>query len=181
VTDWADNQEKLGRSMTATRSLIANHVIPNLGTRILINLSADDIDAWTTERAEMLVTSTIRNLLSILRRSIKRAQSRGKVKNNVALLCDCPVGKGKGRPSKALTLGEAINVLNAAEKSPMYAYIVTSLLTGARTEEMRPLTWDHVDLTGKPEALPPVPPNIRVWRSVRFEQRDPKPGSRGVR
>jgi hypothetical protein len=30
------------------------------------------------------------------------------------------------------------------------------------------LTWDHVDLTGKPEALPPVPPNIRVWRSVRL-------------
>jgi integrase len=50
----------------------------------------------------------------------------------------------------------------------MHAYIVTSLLTGARTEEMRPLTWDHVDLTGKPEALPPVPPNIRVWRSVRL-------------
>ena len=49
----------------------------------------------------------------------------------------------------------------------MRAYIVVSLLTGARTEEMRPLTWDHVDLVGKPDASPAVPPNVKVWRSVR--------------
>jgi integrase len=42
----------------------------------------------------------------------------------------------------------------------LYAYIVLSLLTGARTEELRPLTWAHVDLDGDP-------PSIRVWRSVR--------------
>ncbi|WP_370969233.1 site-specific integrase [Amycolatopsis sp. cg9] len=49
----------------------------------------------------------------------------------------------------------------------MRAYIVVSLLTGARTEEMRPLTWDHVDLVGKPDASPAIPPNVKVWRSVR--------------
>jgi integrase len=30
----------------------------------------------------------------------------------------------------------------------MRAYIVVSLLTGARTEELRALTWSHVDLNG---------------------------------
>jgi integrase len=30
-----------------------------------------------------------------------------------------------------------------------------------------PLTWDHVDLDGNPEADAPVPPSIMVWRSVR--------------
>jgi integrase len=39
-----------------------------------------------------------------------------------------------------------------------------SLLTGARTEELRPLTWDHVDLDGRGEAKPP---SIQVWHSVR--------------
>jgi integrase len=34
------------------------------------------------------------------------------------------------------------------------------LLTGARTEELRPLTWPYVDLDGEP-------PCIMVWRSVR--------------
>ena len=42
----------------------------------------------------------------------------------------------------------------------MRAYIVVSLLTGARTEELRPLTWPHVSLDS-------VPPYIEVWHSVR--------------
>ena len=41
------------------------------------------------------------------------------------------------------------------------------LLTGARTEELRALTWSHVDLDGDPEAKPPVVPYVMVWRSVR--------------
>ena len=32
---------------------------------------------------------------------------------------------------------------------------------------MRSLRWDHVDLTGKPDASPPIPPHLMVWRSVR--------------
>ncbi|GAA4589830.1 hypothetical protein GCM10023194_45060 [Planotetraspora phitsanulokensis] len=45
--------------------------------------------------------------------------------------------------------------------------IVLSLLTGARTEELRALTWDHVDTKGDPNATPPIPPHVAVWRSVR--------------
>ncbi len=47
-----------------------------------------------------------------------------------------------------------------AERTSLHAYIVVSLLTGARAEELRALTWSHVDF----EATPPV---IMVWRSVR--------------
>lgn len=49
----------------------------------------------------------------------------------------------------------------------MHACIVVALLTGARTEELRALTWDHVFLEGKPDADPSQPPHIAVWRSVR--------------
>ncbi|MEU4406427.1 site-specific integrase [Streptosporangium sp. NPDC023963] len=42
-----------------------------------------------------------------------------------------------------------------------------ALLTGARTEELRALTWDHVDLEGSPDSAPSVPPFVAVWRSVR--------------
>ncbi|MBB4898207.1 hypothetical protein FHS37_002242 [Streptomyces griseostramineus] len=49
----------------------------------------------------------------------------------------------------------------------MCAYIVGALLTGARTEELRALTRDHVFLGGKPDADPPQPPHIAVRRSVR--------------
>jgi integrase len=49
----------------------------------------------------------------------------------------------------------------------MHAYITVSLLAGIRTEEARALKWSHVDLDGNPDASPPLPPHIAVWRSVR--------------
>jgi integrase len=51
-----------------------------------------------------------------------------------------------GRPSKALTLSQAEAVLEAADDAPIRirAYIVLFLLTGARTEELRELSWSHV-------------------------------------
>jgi integrase len=51
--------------------------------------------------------------------------------------------------------------------STMGAYVVVALLTGARTEELRALTWSHVDLDANPGASLPVLPHMMVWRSVR--------------
>ena len=48
----------------------------------------------------------------------------------------------------------------AAENTSLHAYIVLSLLTGARTEELRALTWSYVHLDTDP-------PFVMVWRSVR--------------
>jgi integrase len=42
-----------------------------------------------------------------------------------------------------------------------------SLLTGARTEELRALHWHEVDLNGRPNASPPIPPSVAVYRSIR--------------
>ena len=98
-------------------------------------------------------------------------------------MVDTPKGQ-EGRPSKSLTLGQAVAVLAAARTLPvtelhpglkdvrrpaelMNAYIVLSLLCGIRTEEARALCWVHVDLDGDQAARPRVPPHVAVWRSVR--------------
>jgi hypothetical protein len=89
VTDWLkyglngrdeDTLEKL-------RILAETHVIPGLGARELRNparpsnvLSAEDIDKWLAQKATRLSTRTLRELLSILRRSIRRAQAREKAR-----------------------------------------------------------------------------------------------------
>jgi integrase len=44
-----------------------------------------------------------------------------------------------------------------------------SLGTGIRTEEARALRWDAVDF-GDPEATPPRPASVAVWRSVRAHE-----------
>jgi integrase len=151
---------------TANRILVDKHIVPLLGARRLRDLSADDVDRWLADRATLLSTSTLRKLHSALNRSIRRAMARDKVKRNVVELCTVPAGR-PGRPSKALTLAQAEAVLAAAQPTRMHAYVTLSLLTGARTEELRALTWDHVDLDGRLDDDPPVPPYMQVWRSVR--------------
>ena len=89
------------------------------------------------------------------------------MRRNVATLVDTPSGKRRGRPSKSLTLEQAEAVLRAAKGSNLEAYVVLSLMTGARTEEIRALRWADVDLDGEPDSNPPVPPHVDVWRSVR--------------
>ncbi len=148
------------------RVLASKHIIPALGARKLRELSADDVDRWMMSKSRALSTDTLRQLRSILKRSETGAQAHDKVKRNVVLLCDVPKGRD-GRPSKALTLDQAEAVLSAARGTAMDAYVVLSILIGARTEELRALTWDHVDLQGDPAANRPVPPSIMVWRSVR--------------
>lgn len=161
VNDWLQFGQPGRRTSTITKNtILANtHVIPALGARKLRELSADDVDRWLADKAKTLSTDTLHKLHSILKRSVTRAQARDKVKRNVVLLCEIPEGQD-GRPSKSLTFDQADALLAAAEKTPMRAYIVVSLLTGARTEELRPLTWAHVSLDS-------TPPYIEVWHSVR--------------
>ncbi len=118
-----------------------------------------------------------------LKRAIRHAEANDLVSRNVAALTDTPKGQ-QGRPSKSLTLDQAAAVIAAARILPvmelrpglkdvrrpaelMHAYIVLSLLCGLRTEEARALRWAHADLDGDPDARPPVPPHVAVWRSVR--------------
>ncbi len=146
--------------------LCRTHIIPALGARKLRDLTAADVDRWLAEKAKTLSTSTLANLYGCLNRAVTRAMARDKVKRNVVALCSIPTGQ-QGRPSKSLTVAQAQALLDSAKTSLFYAYVVVSLLIGARTEELRALTWSRVDLDGQPEADPPVPPHIEVWRSVR--------------
>ncbi|WP_253208344.1 tyrosine-type recombinase/integrase [Streptomyces sp. YPW6] len=164
VNDWLERGLK-GRdaqTVAKNRTLADKHLIPFVGKAKLKDLSADDVDDWLNSRVEALSTRSLRDVLAILRRSIEHAQRRDKAVRNVALLVTVPEGR-VGRPSKALNLEQAKAVLGAARGSRLYAYLVLSLLGGVRTEEARPLTWDHVYLN--PEDG--IPPHVAVWRSVR--------------
>lgn len=153
-------------TLKAVHSLCTTHVLPSLGARRIRDLSADDVDKWLAGKVGSCSTRTLQGLHSCLNRAIKRAMARDKVKRNVVSLCGVPRGR-LGRPSKALTFAQAEAVLVASTGSRMDAYILLSLLTGARTEELRALKWDHLDLVGTPDLVPLVPPFMEVWRSVR--------------
>ena len=164
VNDWL-SRGLIGRDPSTVdkcRNLADKHVIPHLGRARLRDLTADQVDDWLSLRANVLATRSLKECHSVLRRAIAHAQRRDKVMRNVAELVTVPPGKA-GRPSKALTLDQAVAVLTAAEDSRLHAYVVLSLLVGVRTEEARALRWEHVHLTPADGR----PPHVEVWRSVR--------------
>jgi len=142
------------------RSIASHHLIPYLGAARLKKLTADELDIWLDERAEELSTRTLRLVHQILERTIRHAQARDKVRRNVASLVILPGGR-EGRPSKAMTLDQAVKLLDEAgpgSEHRLAAYVVVSLLAGVRTEEARALTWAEVDLDAG---------TVAVYRSVR--------------
>jgi len=81
VTDWLTYglNGRDPQTVTTVTILANTHVIPALGARKLRELSADDVDKWLAEKAQTLSTRTLRDIRSILRRAISRAQARDKV------------------------------------------------------------------------------------------------------
>jgi integrase len=140
-----------------------------LGGRKLRDLRAEEVDAWLEGLTDSLATSTLGRVKSCLSRAVRRAMKRGYVDRNVVDLCDVPEGR-KGRPSKSLTLAQAQAVLTKTTADPLHCYIVVSLVTGARTEELRALRWDDVHLDD--------PAHVDVWRSVRATGDTKTPKSR---
>ncbi|GII91792.1 tyrosine-type recombinase/integrase [Sinosporangium siamense] len=169
-----------GRSANTVKmytTFAKTHVISALGARKLRDLSVEDVDQWLAGRTSQLSTRSLKLIHGILNRSVKGAMRRDKVKRNVVELCDVPEGRA-GRDSKALTLAQAVAIIESAEKatSRMQAYVVLSLLTGARTEELRALQWSHVVAFDESRGtwLPVTHAGwehkefaVYVWRSVR--------------
>jgi integrase len=164
VEDWL--AYGLGRQGPATitkyRIFCGKHIIPLLGARKLRDLTAREVDAWLFELSKSLSTATLQRVRSCLNRAVKRAMGRDLVRRNVVELTEVPTGRA-GRRSKSLTPKQVDDVLTKTATDRLHTYIVVSVLTGGRTEELRALRWEHVHL----EADGSLPPHVEVWRSVR--------------
>jgi integrase len=169
-----------------TESELSRDPVPralvSTGARKLRELTAADVRMALPKMAADYSRSAVTMGHLALKRAIRHAEANDLVSRNVATLVDTPKGQ-EGRPSKSLTAERAVAVINAAKALPamelhplkdvrrpavlMHAYIVLSLLAGLRTEEARALCWQHLNLDGDPQATPPIPPHVAVWRSVR--------------
>src|SRR6266702_4564620 len=182
--DWIANGLD-GRSAKTIKKNqnVLEPILKVAGARKLRELSAAEVRQALSKMSTGYSSAAVTMGHLALKRAIRHAEANDLVSRNVAALVDTPKGQ-EGRPSKSLTLEQAVGVITAAETLPvielrpglkdvrrpaalMYANIVLSLLIGVRTEEARALRWDHVDLDGNPHAHPPVPPHVAVWRSVR--------------
>ncbi len=171
LDDWLANGLS-GRS-NRTKELYRDTVKPlreRLGEVRLKDLTAGDVQETLDILTGRLSTRSLQITRLCLERAIRHAEVRDLVGRNVAALVKAPAGRA-GRPSKSLTLEQAQGLLRAAEGSRLYAYVVLSVTTGLRTEELRALRWNEVDLGAG---------TVAVYRAVRATTDTKTPKSRRV-
>ena len=171
LDDWLANGLN-GRS-DRTKELYRDTVKPlreRLGDDKLRELTAGDVQETLDALADRLSTRSLQITRLCLERTIRHAEVRDLVGRNVAALVKAPAGRA-GRPSKSLTLEQAQELLRAAAGSRLYAYVVLSVTTGLRTEELRALRWNEVDLDAG---------TVAVYRAVRATADTKTPKSRRV-
>jgi integrase len=145
LDDWLAHglDDVSARTVKLYRDTIAPALREQLGTVVLRNLTARDVQNALIALASRMSTRTVQISRNVLVRAIRHAERDGLAVRNVAALVKLPKGQG-GRPSKSLTLEQATALIKAAKDTRLEAYIILSLLTGLRTEEVRALRWDHV-------------------------------------
>jgi len=162
VDDWLEHG--LSGPSARTVQLYRGGVRPltdRIGTRPLRKLSAADIRSALAVLSDQLSTRSLQIAHNCLVRAIRHAEADDLMGRNVAALVRPPAGS-EGRPSKALSVEQAQQLLRAAagdgDPHRLHAYVVLLLTTGLRPEEARALRWDHVDLEAG---------TVAVWRSDR--------------
>jgi hypothetical protein len=111
--------------------------------------------------AKSLSTEPLRRVHACLNRSVKRAKARDLARRNVVELAEIPMGRA-GRQPKSLLPEQVDYVLIKTAPDRLHNYIVVSLSTGGRTDELRAPGRDRVHLDA-------ARPHIEVWRSVRVD------------
>lgn len=132
------------RTITLYRGTSVKALNEELGNVKLTELTASDVHRALRMIAARTSTRTVQIAHNVLTRAIRHAERDDLVGRNVATLVDTPKGQLDGRPSKSLTLEQAVELMAAAKGTALEAYIVVPLLSGVRTEEARALRWDHV-------------------------------------
>jgi len=160
VTDWL--RDGLDGRSDKTRQTYTEAVAPLLaviGRKLLRDLTATDVRRGLVTIAEDRSSRSVAIAHNAVTRAIQRAAAHDLVSRNVAALAERPQGKAAGRPSKAMTKDVALQLFKVCrEDDGIGAYLILSMMTGCRPEEVRALRWDHVDL---------VNGVIHVWRFTR--------------
>jgi integrase len=163
VAEWLEGglPGRSERTKNAYKEALAP-LLARIGHRPLRELTAMETRKGLESLAAQYSTRYLQIARNSLERAIRFAQVHERVGRNVAELIEADQGR-VGRLSKSLTLAEAEELLKAADGERLVPYIVVSLLSGIRTEEIRALRWEHVHLDDRPESVR----YIDVWRADR--------------
>jgi len=150
VEQWFRNwltltgREVAPNTLAGYRSTTLNHILPAIGGVNLSKLTPAHVRRVHDHVTDGLGLSSTTALLAhrVLSLGLKAAEREGRILRNPATLVDPP--RKAVAELEALTLGEALDVLEHLKDEPLGARWATSLLTGARRGEVIGLERDRV-------------------------------------
>ena len=105
------------KTITKNRNVLAP-ILAVIGARKLRDLTAADVRQALAAMAAGYSTAAVSMGHLALKRAIRHAEASDLVTRNVATLADTPKGQ-EGRPSRSLTLDQAVAVMTAAATLPV--------------------------------------------------------------
>jgi integrase len=151
VQDFLDRWLKVnlpGSVAEATEDSYADtvrlHLIPALGCKQLVKLTVADLDKlWKAKRDAGYSSNSVRIMRTVLRRPLGQGECEGIVTRNVARLSTPQ--RSRARPGRALTVDQAMQLLDAAAGYRFDAAVVLALTYGLRRGEVLGLHWSALD------------------------------------
>ena len=132
-------------------------MIPALGPIKLVNLTTRDIDRFLPHKAQTLSTASVEDAFPS---SVVPSAAPKPKTSSVATWPCC---------AKSPVVSRDVPPRRSPSPKPkaIQGYVVTGLLTGARAEELRALTWAHLDLDDHPPSIQVGGPSAAVGRPRR--------------
>ncbi len=145
------------------RSLLGNHIYPELGHIKLKNLKVINIKELQKNMIEQGLTSTCNRTITTIKRILNDAVENDIIQKNVAF--NVKSIKYNKIEKKPLSAYEDELLLKVAQTHKYGLFFLILRYTGLRTEEIIPLTTNDIDLENK---------RILVNKAIYFEKNKPK-------
>ncbi|MFC2032069.1 tyrosine-type recombinase/integrase [Chloroflexota bacterium] len=149
LKDWLEGYVKIRcstRTYDGYRSVIKNHLIPNLGHLQLRKLQPEMIETYYGKACERLAARSVQHIHRVLSEALKAAVRKGHLGRNPCDLAQAP--SPRKRTMRTLTPAEVETMLAQAANNQFYPVIYTAVSTGLRQAELLGLRWRDIDLNG---------------------------------
>jgi integrase len=148
---WIEHGELTGLERTTVkqyRSHVDQHIAPRIGTERLSRLTTPRLEAFADSLQRDLSRAMARKVLTSTKSILTEAQRRGLIAHNPCL----PVRiNSRGREEHDVKIPTKADMKTLLQHVPdrWRPLLVTAMLTGLRTSELRGLTWQHVDFDNR--------------------------------
>jgi integrase len=175
IDQWQASGEISARTAQRYRQLLANQIVPHLGTKVLRKLKPLDIEGWHTALRGTVAARTIGHAHRVLSKALKDAAKNDIVSRNVTKEQPAP----KVEDEEMAIARDVPGLVAKLQDWRLGTVAMVALFGGLRLGEVLALRWNNVDLERKTIHVREALEQTKQF-GVRFKAPKSKAGKRDV-